>query len=1383
MFNLRPQILRHIVLLSLYLLTCNARTSYYITAPQYVIPGVNTTLAVHVFGEQYSEINVTAGIAAGFNVLVQAYKIISNVLLQDILYDFYRIKLAGVYFNLGKSSNSLKNEQLPIQIYRIPANSSTSDNYLLLVNGCVEGTLVFTEQKQIGILTKKMSMFIQTDKDVYSPGETVHIRVISVSRDLKPYNGDVDLEIKSNVFSTSFFVKDYDLPKFIVTLDAPQFYVVSKMLNLTGTVTAKYYSSKPLKGNLTLTVKPSYGQDVSEVKETYQISGSLSFSFPYTEIEKAVNLQGINITASVTDQVSGIVVETSSFIWVTNFEYEMNFIDQNPAFMPGGNFTAKIQIQRIDKKSLTEQERQEMVTVNITSDTETVQRLYVIPESGIITVQFPVYLSVRGINYINIKAKYQNTTSSYTTNNVFSYNPLVRLQTPDSTLKVGIPFEVQVDVQVKVQYIYYTVVSKGLVVVAGKNRTTFSLTPENSWAPTAELLVYMISVGKDNNKIMQISKTLNIKGTLNQKLGLSWSKSTAKPLEQVSLIANVEDSRSLVGLCIADKSSTKRQNDLTTSRVYQELNSYNMGAPFGLTDAFLYRPRPPFLAPGAARETKITPRQDESAFPIIWIWLETNISSSLQSSFLLTVPDVNTTYVATAFVISENLGLGVAEEPAEISVFKPFVVSLNMPYSVIRGEQFIVEVTLKNSLNEDLQVLVTLENNIAFNIIAPYNNNSSPMVSGQQNVIVPREGVTTVLFPVEPKELGNITLTVKAKSKTASDVLTQSILVKAEGMKYFYTQTELFPLAASGNVTQTVSKYFSFNFPSDVVQGSEEAFVTVVGDPLVSSINGLESLINLPYGCGEQNMIHFAPNIYILQYLIASKKITEDIRARSIDFMHTGYQKELTYKRSDGSFSAFGNTDSSGSTWLSAFVFRCFLQAQKFIYISPSVLDDMARWFVQYQDMTTGVFVEPGQVIHKALQRGLDSPVTLTAYILTSLLEDDKYRQLYNTNIQKAVQYIENKFDEGIPTTYTLSVVAYALSLANSTKAEAALDKLNSMAITAGDLKFWSSPSATTTNYYGKPRTTDIETTAYALLSFIEQRRFLDVLPVLKWLTQQKSSLGGYGSTQDTIVALQALCKALELFSPVDSSLTVSISDSTVKIPEQFYITNDNLLLLHRQQILVSGPLSVNATAVGRGVAIVQFNVLYNRKTLSRRRRNTPVTEAFTLDVNVVENTNNINVLSVNICTSYQGMGNESGMALLDVGFLSGFTLKTEDFTRPTSLKLVEPKEDRVYLYFDSLTNDKLCISIPMVRLAMVAGSKDAVIKVYDYYSPEMTATRTYNSLTMSQISSCDYCGSSCTLCRSNVPVIVKPQTATSNVYRPAMSILWLFVILLCQVL
>jgi len=33
------------------------------------------------------------------------------------------------------------------------------------------------------------------------------------------------------------------------------------------------------------------------------------------------------------------------------------------------------------------------------------------------------------------------------------------------------------------------------------------------------------------------------------------------------------------------------------------------------------------------------------------------------------------------------------------------------------------------------------------------------------------------------------------------------------------------------------------------------------------------------------------------------------------DYLIPGYQRELTYLRDDGSFSAFGNSDSAGSTW------------------------------------------------------------------------------------------------------------------------------------------------------------------------------------------------------------------------------------------------------------------------------------------------------------------------------------------------------------------------------------------------------------------------------------------------------------------------------------
>ena len=39
------------------------------------------------------------------------------------------------------------------------------------------------------------------------------------------------------------------------------------------------------------------------------------------------------------------------------------------------------------------------------------------------------------------------------------------------------------------------------------------------------------------------------------------------------------------------------------------------------------------------------------------------------------------------------------------------------------------------------------------------------------------------------------------------------------------------------------------------------------------SLDGLESLLRMPYGCGEQNMVNFAPGISIARYLQSTKQL------------------------------------------------------------------------------------------------------------------------------------------------------------------------------------------------------------------------------------------------------------------------------------------------------------------------------------------------------------------------------------------------------------------------------------------------------------------------------------------------------------------------------
>jgi hypothetical protein len=57
---------------------------------------------------------------------------------------------------------------------------------------------------------------------------------------------------------------------------------------------------------------------------------------------------------------------------------------------------------------------------------------------------------------------------------------------------------------------------------------------------------------------------------------------------------------------------------------------------------------------------------------------------------------------------------------------------------------------------------------------------------------------------------------------------------------------------------------------------------------MVPTINGLHNLIRMPYGCGEQTMINFAPAIYIHDYLAIVEKLTPEIKIKSTQILKTG---------------------------------------------------------------------------------------------------------------------------------------------------------------------------------------------------------------------------------------------------------------------------------------------------------------------------------------------------------------------------------------------------------------------------------------------------------------------------------------------------------------
>lgn len=54
------------------------------------------------------------------------------------------------------------------------------------------------------------------------------------------------------------------------------------------------------------------------------------------------------------------------------------------------------------------------------------------------------------------------------------------------------------------------------------------------------------------------------------------------------------------------------------------------------------------------------------------------------------------------------------------------------------------------------------------------------------------------------------------------------------------------------------------------------------------TLTNLDKLLRLPFGCGEQNMIHFAPNVFVLKYLQKTQQLSPEVAAEATDYLLQG---------------------------------------------------------------------------------------------------------------------------------------------------------------------------------------------------------------------------------------------------------------------------------------------------------------------------------------------------------------------------------------------------------------------------------------------------------------------------------------------------------------
>ncbi|XP_060062599.1 CD109 antigen-like [Ylistrum balloti] len=742
-------------------------------------------------------------------------------------------------------------------------------------------------------------------------------------------------------------------------------------------------------------------------------------------------------------------------------------------------------------------------------------------------------------------------------------------------------------------------------------------------------------------------------------------------------------------------------------------------------------------SPGSMGGTSVLKEVEtiRSDFPETWLWLNNTVGPDGHVTIAATIPDTITSWVASAFAVNTKSGLGIAPTSAKVEAFRPFFVSLTLPYSVVRGEQLVLQANVFNYMTMDMDVVVTLEkSNDLVNVVFDQQGTETYISqTTTKTVHVTAGGSKSVFFPVVPSGLGTASINVKAQSTLAADAVRRQLLIEPEGVPKEYNIPMLVDLKHNTHFAETVD----VTLPAGVVAGSQRVRVSAIGDLMGPTVNGLDKLLRMPTGCGEQTMLGFAPDVFVTNYLTDTHQLTSSIEEKAITFMEKGYQRELTFQHKDGSFSAFGDSDASGSMWLTAFVIKSFHQAKRHIFIDDDVLTRPIDWIINRQT-ANGSFPEPGRIIHKNMQGGSASGASLTAFVLIALLENSDLPGSVHMRIQsaasKAQTYLEAEIAH-MTDPYGLSICSYALTLAKSSASATVFQKLMTSAITKDGMSHWHEPESAaaphTGNYWSPPhqqsKPVDIEMTSYGLLVFAQNSQFTEGLQFMKWISKQRNPNGGFSSTQDTVIALQSLSEFARIGFSEHFNMHIGITAG--QVTHTFNVTRQNALVLQSLE-LPSIPSQVTVTGSGSGMGLVEVSVFFNVE----QEVEAP---SFEVDVTIIEES--LNSLKVRSCTKWLKSG-ASGMAVQELGVPTGFAPDVESIEKLPTLKKTETENRKVILYFDEITTSPLCVTMDAIRTDQVAKSKPAPIRVYDYYEPSNQVTKFYESTVLKNSGVCDVC-------------------------------------------
>ncbi|NSW57183.1 MAG: hypothetical protein HPY44_14310 [Armatimonadetes bacterium] len=632
--------------------------------------------------------------------------------------------------------------------------------------------------------------------------------------------------------------------------------------------------------------------------------------------------------------------------------------------------------------------------------------------------------------------------------------------------------------------------------------------------------------------------------------------------------------------------------------------------------------------------------------------------------------------------------------------FQDFFVDIDLPVALTQNDQVSIPIAVYNYLPETQTVRLQLAEGDWFELDG----------EATQSLEIAANEVNVRYFTLTVKKIGHHPLTVHAYGSKMSDAIKRSIEVLPDGKEFEATE--------GGRLSGTVEEVIEI--PEGAIADASSLMVKVYPGVFSQAVEGLDSILQMPFGCFEQTSSVTWPNIMVLDYMKATRQSTPEIQMKAEGFINTGYQRMLSYEVPGGGFSWFGNAPAN--RLLTAYGLMEFHDMSAVHTVDPDIIRRTQNWLLdQAKD---GVYeAEEGYCHAETWAKVQVDKLLPTAYIVWGLT----HSQCKDPRVNTSADYVRENWKQA-KDPYTLAIVANALVGADSIRGNGeltgttleVLKTLVGMAKTDGDQMWWESSIGGVTNSTG--RSADLEATGMAALALLRGgHHSMEASRVLNYLVANKDPRGTWFSTNATIFALRALVMAQKEATTRDTNAEITITVNGERAAA-FAITPEDADVMRAidcRQFVKPGANKVRIDFAGQGSSLYQ---VVGRYYMPWKAAEKPKTEALSIDVQY----DKTRLAKDDTVTAKVTVSNNTpaklGMVVVDLGIPPGFTVDAGDFAELVGSKKIDRFNltgRQVIVYLETVEGrQKLDFSYTLqARYPLKAQAPKST--VYEYYNPE----------------------------------------------------------------